>query len=62
MEDKKGRVKRCIGKIETNIKDPGITDAAYSGLKEKGLEIVAHELLDDQGEYAGEVAEIYWVD
>lgn len=61
MENKKGTIKRHVGKIEIDSMDHRVMDSALNGIKEAGYEVVAFPMFDKEGRVVGEVAEIYWI-
>lgn len=62
MEDRKGKIKRYVGRIEVDTREDRVADSAFNGLREKGYEVMTQPIYDNQGIIMGEVAEIYWVE
>lgn len=62
MEDRKGQIKRYVGRIEVDTREGRVADSAFNGLREKGYEVITQPIHDNHGMIIGEVAEIYWVE
>ena len=61
MNDKKGSVKRYLGKIEVDMRDGRAIGAMVDGLTNAGFEVTTYPHEDKRGMFLGETMEIYEV-
>ncbi len=59
MEDKKGTVKRHLGRIEVDIRDGRAVGAMLDGLTSAGYEVVTYPNEDKHGMFLGETMDVY---